>query len=187
MNGLSLIGVRARKSTLKLAEKGMFANIDFIYSSEESKAFHTAKIIADALGKKVHKLSNFTELDRSKTDFLKNYDNAVMEAFANLLKSRNNWESCADASKWFRDGIGILNERHENRRILIVSHGIVLTLYFAYLKREINHLFSRWKKLQYLSYGIIEDSEVIRDIIKINDQSIPKGELRDYVKEKKEG
>ena len=156
---------RGRNSALKLVDKGIFANTDLIYCSEEKKAYSTAEIIADSLGKKVLKLSNFKELNRNKAGFLESYDNAVKEAFTNPSQSRNNWEPCTEALKRFRKGIEILNEKHESKKILIVSHGIVLTLYFAYLKREMNHLFSRWNKLNFLSYGIVEDSMVVKDII----------------------
>ena len=156
---------RGKNSIFEVVERGVFDKIDVIYSSEENKAYFTAKIIADALEKKVWKLYNFNELDRSKTGFLKNYDDALKEAFSKLQESRNNWEPCSDALKRFREGIEILDQRHENKRILVVSHGIVLTLYFAYLKGEMNHLFSRWRRLYFLSYGIVEDSTVIKDII----------------------
>ena len=155
---------RGRNSALKLVDKGIFANADLIYISEEKKAYSTAEIIADSLGKKVLKLSNFNELNRNKAGFLENYDSAVKEAFTYPSQSRNSWEPCTEALKRFRKGIGIINKKHKNKKILIVSHGIVLTLYFAYLKRQMTHLFSRWKKLSFLSYGIVEDSVVVKDI-----------------------
>ncbi len=53
----------------------------------------------------------------------------------------------------------------EQIRNMKTRGGIVLTLYFAYLKKEMNHLFPRWNKLNFLSYGIVEDSLVVKDII----------------------
>jgi len=88
-------------------------------------------------------LPNFNELDRSKAGFLENYDYAVKEAFSNFQGSRSNLEPCRGALKRFREGVETLNQRHENKRILVVSRGIVLTLHFAYLREEMNHLFSR--------------------------------------------
>ena len=158
---LSDLGI---SEALRLVEKGVFADIDVIYSSEEKKAYCTARIIAERLGKKVQKLSNFNELDRSKSGFIENYDSAVNEAFANPSQSSNSWEPCTEALKRFRKGMEILSKKHKNKKILVVSHGIVLTLYFTHLKRQMTNLFSRWKELNFLSYGIVEDSLVVKDI-----------------------
>ena len=147
---------------LGLVKNRVFSNVDFVYSSEEEKAYHTARIIANSIGKEVVRLSSFNELNRKL--FSDNYESAVKETFLNISNSRSNWESCLHALERFIEGIELVNQRHENKKILIVSHGIVLTLYFAHLNGDMNNLFSRWKKLKYLSYGIVENSTVIKDI-----------------------
>lgn len=149
--------------TRRLVEERMLTDADFVYSSEEEKAYHTAKIIANSIGKEVAELSNFNELNRKS--FLENYEFAVEKAFSNTDGSRNNWESCINALKRFRKGIELIDQKHENKRILIVSHGIVLTLYFAHLKGDMNNLFSRWKRLRFLSYGVVENAAVVKDIV----------------------
>lgn len=149
--------------TRRLVKERTLTDVDFFYSSEEEKAYHTAKIIADSTGKKVGVLSNFNELNRKS--FLENYKSAVEKAFSNINESKNNWESCLSALKRFRKGMELINRRHENKRILIVSHGIVLTLYFAILKGDMSNLFSRWKRMRFLSYGVVENAAVVKDIV----------------------
>jgi broad specificity phosphatase PhoE len=156
---------KGKNAVFELVREGVFRKMDAVYSSEEDKSYSTAKIIADSLEKEVWKLPNFNELDRSKSGFLEDYDNAVKEAFSNFQESRNSWEPCKNALRRFREGMQALNQKHEHKRVLIVSHGIVLTLYFAYLKGEMEHLFSRWRRLDFLSCGIVKDSTVTRDII----------------------
>jgi len=157
---LSYEGVR---QVHELAKKGTFANVDLIYSSEEEKAFHTAQTIADSIGKEALKLSNFNELHRNT--FVGNYESAIRKAFARINESSSDWEPCLSALHRFREGIEQMNMKYRNKKILIVSHGIVLTLYFAHLNREMNELFARWKKLNFLSYGVVKDSQVVKDIV----------------------
>ena len=151
------------KEVSELAENRTFEHVDLIYSSEEEKAFHTAQIIADSIGKSALKLSNFNELNRNK--FIGNYESAIREAFSNINKSLSSWESCLSALQRFREGIELMNVGYRNKKILIVSHGIVLTLYFAHLKGEMNNLFSRWKRLSFLGWGVVKDSIVLKDIV----------------------
>lgn len=148
---------------LGLVKNRVFRNVNLVYSSEEEKAYHTARIIANSIGKEVVRLSRFNELNRKL--FSQNYEHAVKEAFLNINKPRNNWESCLHALERFLEGIELVSQRHENKKILIVSHGIVLTLYFAHLNGDMNNLFSRWKKLGFLSYGVVENSIVVKDIV----------------------
>jgi broad specificity phosphatase PhoE len=48
--------------------------------------------------------------------------------------------------------------------LLIVAHGIVLTLYFAKLEGRLDRAFERWKKLRFLDWGITSNGRVVRDI-----------------------
>ncbi len=72
--------------------KGALDSIDVPHSSEEEKAYSTAKSVADATEKRVLKLVNFNELDRDKSGFLENYEYAVQEAFSNVDELKNDWE-----------------------------------------------------------------------------------------------
>ena len=157
---LSREGIR---QVFELAKNRTFENVNFIYSSEEEKAVHTAQIIADLNRKKVLKLSNFDELNRNR--FVENYESAIGEAFSNINKSRSNWESCLSALHRFKEGIELMNMKYKSEQILIVSHGIVLTLHFAFLKGEMDKLFFRWKKLNFLCWGVVKDSTVVKDIV----------------------
>ncbi len=154
-----------RASLQRFARRPLFREVNFVYSSTETKAYSTAKMIAYSLQKKVSKMVNFNELNRNKGGFISKYENALREAFSNIQESRNNWEPCQTTLERFKEGIEILNQKHDHKKILVVSHGIALTLYFAFLKEEMGNLLSRWKKLRFLDYGIVKDSRVVRDII----------------------
>ncbi len=154
-----------RTSLQRFARRPLFREVNFVYSSTEAKAYSTAKMIACSLQKKVSQMVNFNELNRNKGGFIGKYENALREAFSNIQESRNNWEPCQMTLERFKEGIEILNQKHDHKKILVVSHGIALTLYFAFLKEEMDNLLSRWKKLRFLDYGIVKDSRVVRDII----------------------
>ena len=64
-------------------------------------------------------------------------------------------------------GIRGVDRIKEVENILIVSHGIVLTLYFAKLMDMMEVAYQRWVQLKFLSYGIVEDGVVKQDIVSI--------------------
>ena len=56
-------------------------------------------------------------------------------------------------------------KKYENKKILIVAHGTVMTLYFSYLQGELDKAFGRWKNLGFCDFGIIKNNKVIKDIM----------------------
>ena len=75
------------------------------------------------------------------------------------------WETIDSAMKRFNQGVEELSSKYHSKKLLVVSHGIVLTMYFASLLNCMDEAFDRWKKLRFCSYGIVKNGEVIKDII----------------------
>ena len=48
---------------------------------------------------------------------------------------------------------------------MIVAHGTVMTLYFAYLLGKLDDIFSRWKDLGFGSWGMVQNGKVVKDIV----------------------
>ncbi|MGY5854795.1 MAG: histidine phosphatase family protein [Candidatus Thorarchaeota archaeon] len=154
------------EQTRNLADSGVFDSIDFIVTSEERKAITTAEPIALRLGIEISPYPAFNELDRGD-DFTsrEQYLADVRATFDDFNSLASGWESAADVLKRFQKGVRYLENQHKSKRMLIVSHGLVLTLYFASILGVMNLCFQRWSKLKFLAYGIIENGRITRDIV----------------------
>ena len=84
--------------------------------------------------------------------------------FQDLDFTDHGWETANHALERFKKAIKEIDDKYENKKILICAHGTVMTLYFAYLQDKLKDLFSRWKGLGFCDYGIIKDNKIIKDI-----------------------
>lgn len=87
----------------RLAQEGVFKDVDIIISSTEQKAYQTAKPTADALGKEIRQIEEISELDRDKGGFMESeeYEKAVKYCLEHLDKSIHNWETANNALERF--------------------------------------------------------------------------------------
>jgi broad specificity phosphatase PhoE len=157
-------------------EKGEFENITKIISSTESKAIATAKPILGYLNRKRNEAGeseivlelneNIVEVKREKK-FLTDdeFADQKMRELTNIETVENGAESANVALERFLNAISEIEEKHENENILIVSHGTILSLYFAYLQNEMQHVYVRWKNVKFCAIGKVENGKVMQDII----------------------
>lgn len=164
---LSEEGMRKMKS---IAKDVIFDNIDIVYSSTEKKAIQTAFFISEIKGKKIITKKSFDELKRKKP--LENkmlYEDAVAKVFKNPSQAVLEWETAEEALIRFSREVEKIDKENKDKIILIVSHGLVLSLYFAnLLKIPKEEIFGRWKRLEFCAWGIVENQQVIKDIIEKN-------------------
>ncbi len=130
------------------------------------KAVLTGEIVAERLGCEIVKCKKFRELDRGKSPVLarEEYEARVRRAMALPDQRVEDWESAEHAIARFKTGIEKV-ESEKQEATLIVSHGIILTLYFSELKNESKNAFERWSQLAFCAWGLTEGSTVLRDII----------------------
>jgi len=57
-----------------------------------------------------------------------------------------------------------INSTYKNKKILIVSHGCVINLYFAKCLNQLDRIVERIFSNTFCDYGIIEDGRVVKDI-----------------------
>lgn len=160
---LSKIGEENAK---KLARQDFFDDVDFIFSSTEEKAYQTAKPIADKLGKKIIQLREISELDRDKGGFMQmeDFEKTLKQSLEHLDVSTNNWESATHALERFSKKVDEIDKQYENKKILIVGHGITINLYFAKLLGLLDTVYLRLDTNSYGDWGIVKDKGVIKDI-----------------------
>ena len=150
----------------QLCDNEIFFDVDIIISSTEKKAIQTAHYIAKNVEKKIVTNSALNELNRGERviESAEEYRQCVKAIFNDI--HIGGWETAENALKRFRDEIARIDQEHTEKIILIVSHGIILTLYFGYLLALENcNLFERWEQFKFCTWGIVEYNSVTKDII----------------------
>jgi 2,3-bisphosphoglycerate-dependent phosphoglycerate mutase len=144
-----------------------FYDVDLLISSSEEKAYLTLKPLANKINKKIIKIEELGEIKRPNSEKLtsEQYEDMKLKIFQDLDFSNYDWETANHALLRFRKAIEGINNKYQDKRIIICSHGTVMTLYFAYLKGELDNLMSRWKNLEFGAVGIVRDNKLIKDII----------------------
>lgn len=160
---LTLFGVTQAQN---LAKSEYFLDIQIIISSPEKKAIKTIEPLAEKLKVPIKIIEDLKELDRNKGVFstTKEYNENVRAAFKKPKQAINNWETVEAASQRFTNQINIIDKQNSEKKILIVSHGIILNLYFASILGETNQIFKRWSRKEFCAYGIIKNGTVVKDI-----------------------
>lgn len=145
---------------------GDFSAVTRIYSSTEPKAIATGKPISEYLNLKINEMEEFVEVKREKK-FLTDEEFLLQKKreVENLESVENGIESGADALRRFENGISILEKIHEGETVLIISHGTVMTIYFAKLLGQLNKTFERWQKIKFCALGSVHNYKVMKDII----------------------
>lgn len=145
-------------------------NIDIIYVSQEKKTALTAKPIADKLNKNIYSLGSFDEVRRGNKFFSKEeFEQEKEKQLKDLNYSAFNGETGIEALKRFKDGILKIIKENAGKKILVVTHGTILNIYFADILKKEAGLKGRWNNTDFCAYGIIEiiqgKEKVIKDII----------------------
>ena len=157
-----------RKEIQDIVGTGIFDDIDIIISSSEKKAIQTAYYLSERIGKDVHLNPDLRELHRGGEyiETKEEYETRVWRCFNNPSDCSFGWETIEKCLERIQRAITRFDDRYTDKKIFIVSHGIILTAYFGELldlpKEE---MFERWKKLQFCAWGKVENNKVIKDIV----------------------
>jgi broad specificity phosphatase PhoE len=157
-------GVKLAK---ELAASEKFSEINGIIHSSEGKAKQTAEAFTEGLDVQMYQLSGLDELARNHEGKLNDeeYRERVHRALSDTEKSVPGWESGSSALKRFEDAVKKVDIMFHRKNVLIVTHGIVLTLYFCKLKNFQSIAYERWKQLKFLAWGLVRDGRALVDIV----------------------
>ncbi|MFX0074035.1 MAG: histidine phosphatase family protein [Candidatus Hermodarchaeota archaeon] len=161
---------KGQKDALDVFKSDLFHDVDIIISSGEEKAFQTAYPLSQKLHKKIMREENLNEISRDLGKFLKpkeKYLRTMKLCVENRTQSFNNWETANRALKRFSKAIHEIDSNYSNKKILIVTHGGVINLYFAKVLERLDKIFDRFLSNTFCDYGIIYNSKVIKDIARI--------------------
>ncbi len=155
------------KKTRELAKSDIFTKIDGIVHSSERKARQTADVFAEGLQVDLYELPEFDELRRPAGTLLSNkeYRLRVRETLTDWGRGPPGWESGAQALRRLSEVVKRINIMFYDKNILVVSHGIILTLYFSQLRSLQSIAFERWTQMPFLAWGLVRDGRVLIDII----------------------
>jgi broad specificity phosphatase PhoE len=157
---------RGKQQAIALAKSGSFSTIDRIFISTEMKTFQTALPFANIFDIGVTRMSELDELQRGSGILTRDdYNNRVQQVLSQLDVSIGGWESGTDALQRFLTGVEKIRTQNAVQSVLVISHGIVLSLYFAHLQNILSKTYARWSRLQFCDWGIVEDSRVLKDIV----------------------
>jgi len=141
---LSDVGVQQAH---KLAGLPFWHDVHVICSSWEPKAIQTAQFAAERHSLPIEPVFDLRELRRTEGLVL-DYVAVVREVLENPFKSINGWEPAGEAQTRIMTAIERLLMLHEGETLAVVSHGLVLTLYLAYLADTPPSL-ETWKNLPF--------------------------------------
>ena len=164
-----LLTNKGKREAIKTTKLELFKDIDIIITSDEEKAFLTSTPLAKELKEEILREKKLNEILRDKWRFLEKneYLKTMKLCLTNREKSFNKWETAEDALKRFSEKIEEIDSKYYNKKILIVSHGGVINLYFAKIIGQLNDVYKRVQSNTFCDYGIIQDGRVIKDIAKV--------------------
>ncbi len=138
-----------REQAHKLAELPFWQDVHIICTSVEPKAIQTAQIVAERHDLPVEPSFDLREL-RRPGDRVDDYESIVRQVLENPTRSVNGWEPAGEAHTRIMTAIERLLMLHENEMLAVVSHGLVLTLYLAYLT-EAQPTLDLWHSVPFAS------------------------------------
>ncbi len=157
-------GVPARKWRLSdkgrsrsriLGEKLGGYDLDLVVSSDEPKAVETAEIAARVLDVPIEIVEGLHEHERANVGFLEKgrFERSVERFFCRPADLVFGEETADQAHDRFSKAVYGLSDRFRHKKIAIVSHGTVLSLFVS----RISELepFALWKRLGLPSWGVL--------------------------------
>jgi broad specificity phosphatase PhoE len=156
-----------KDDALKLIDDEYLLDFDVIITSTEKKAYQTAKPLADKLGKEIRQIKELSELNRDSGELMtkEEYDKMKVKIFEDMNYTDFGWETTQHALDRFKKAVDKVEKEYDGKKILIVAHGTVMTLYFAFLQNKLDSLMERWKGLGFCDYGIVKNNQVVKDIV----------------------
>ena len=151
----------------KTANLSDFDKVDLIFTSTEKKSVQTAQPFANRLSKEIIQVAALGEIKRPDSEKLstEDYEKIKVKIFEDFDFTTQNWETANQALERFKKAVEKIDSENEGKTILIVAHGTVMTLYFAYLLGKLDDIFSRWKDLGFGSWGMVQNGKVVKDIV----------------------
>src|SRR5258708_15956469 len=133
--GLAEEGIEAAK---KLSSNRNIQQLDLLYASLQTKALETAVILAKPNALPIKTNDGLTEITSYTNKFIPDitiYEQTLKDYYAGKTQRINGGETLQEALDRFNSAIeSIVKENKDKKRIGIVSHGHILTLFSSQFK-----------------------------------------------------
>ena len=157
-----------RRQAREVADRPVMNEAEAINTSNELKAYQTAEPLAAKLDLSIKQDPAFDEVKRgggffSESQFIAEKNRQLSDLSYRAFGEAS--ETGLEALERFRQGIKRVIERSPDRTILIVSHGTILSIYFAQLLDKLDELPERWHRTGFGAYGVVAGDRVVKDIV----------------------
>ncbi len=141
----------------RLAALPMFANLHTVWTSPEPKAQATARPLADRHQARFLIHPDLAELQRGPTNIPGHaaYEATVRQAFEQPELSVGGWERAADAQRRI-SGCVMALAAATPEACAVVSHGLVLALLLAQLRRQPHVNVAEWRAMPLPAVAVVE-------------------------------
>lgn len=144
----------------RIAAEPALRGVDRFFASTEPKALATARALAG--DRPVEVASGLHELDRSAArwfDRIEEYKGMVLEILARPEESVRGCEPAIEAQQRIVSAVEGLLAAHPGRRLAVVSHGIVLTLYLSHLLGRSRPDADIWRGIGFPDFAVVDPAE----------------------------
>ncbi len=151
-----ILSAEGKRRARILAEKLRPYQPDMIISSREPKAVQTAEIVANILQLGMQIADDLHEHERSNVAFLSQeaFEMNVREFFNKPSELIFGIETASQALERFHRAVRLARSHNEDRTIVIVTHGTVISLFISHCTGLPG--FSLWKDLGLPSYIVFD-------------------------------
>lgn len=139
------LNLYGRKQASETAKGFVGMNVDVVISSPQRRACETAKIFSEEISLEVTVMEEFRErhygciegLTKEEIDSI--YPSVVEKRLKKqFYASPDGAESLFDLSFRVRRGLELIHEKHDDKTVMLVTHGLVARVVYGMLKREVD-------------------------------------------------
>lgn len=145
---------RGIEQSILLAQRTFWADVDQIVVSGEAKTRLTAAPAAVCWQLPLVYDHGFSELQR--VGWGTDYEGQVRDVFARPHASIGGWEPAHAALRRFVAGVAALPPMKAGRSVALVSHGLILSLYRAFLLGRPVVDFAEWQQLSFAAVASVD-------------------------------
>ena len=148
-----------------ISDTNILKDCDLIFVSSEIKTYLTINPLAKKLNIEIIELSDLDEVRRGDI-FLTDseFETEKFRQLEDLDYPSFGGETANQALQRFSNAIDLIHKSYAGKKIIVVSHGTILNLYFAKILNKFSEIKERWSSTPFGAIGIIENKSVIKDI-----------------------
>ena len=157
------LSARGQEQAAKLATEPFWDEVDRVVVSSEPKTWATVSDVVHKRPMPVWIDSRFDELRRS--GWTENYAAQVAAVFAEPLRSAGGWESVDNVRRRVWDGLDDLQRRFAGERLVLVGHGLCLSILRAEILGQTQVDFTAWQRLVFGAHAavLIDPPTMLKD------------------------